>query len=176
MNNPATATFEAFDAVRLFRRVTPDKGWEVVRKIPLKTFQDARTAQAARELLEGGIQAFVRETTNTADWFLSIPPSGPNGFAIDLNKNDGEPYRVLFGELELEFDTLGDALTWIGRALSDAYQLRITMAGRRSREWRLEPVTPDASKPTLARGDVFLFRGLRSRIEIVVRQNTFAAS
>ena len=174
MNNPAaTFGFDAFEAVHLFRRA-PDKSWQVVRKIPLQTFQDAGTAERARELLEGGIQAFIRETTNTADWFLSIPPIGPNGFAIDLSKNDGEPFRVLFGELEEEFSTLSDALTWISRALSDAYQLRTTVIGKRSREWHLEPVVPDTGKPTLARGDVYLFRGLRSPT-IVIRRNAFAA-
>ena len=35
------------------------------------------------------------------------------------------------------------------------------MIGRRSREWYLEPVVPDAGKPMLARADVLLFRGLR---------------
>ena len=174
--NPAVDANNAFAAVHLFRRGTPDKGWQIVRSIALQTFQVARTAERARELLEGGIQAFVRETANTCDWFLSIPPIGPNGFAIDLSKNDGEPFRVQFGELEEEFETLSDALTWISRALSDAYQLRITEIGRRSRECHLEPVVPDAGKPTLATGDVFLLRGgLPSIRRTVIRQNSFAA-
>ena len=167
---------KAFDTVRLFRGM-PDNGWQTVRKIPLSTLQEAQTANRVRELLESEISNFLADT-GELDWLLSIPPIGPEGFAVDLRNNDGQ-FSVLFGELEEGFELLSDALTWISRALSDAYQLRITLVGGRRREWTLEPVTPPYNpnewKPILASGHFVAFRSLRSITSLICR-NRFAGS
>ena len=163
----------AFNTVRLFR-VTPANGWQTVRQMALSTFQEAETAKQARELLESQIVGFLEGSGEKTDWLLSIPPIGSEGFAIDLSKN-GELFCVVFGELEENFTRLTDALDWIGRALSDAYQLRITLIGGRRREWTLEPVVPNGQNPILASGHFVPFRSFRS-ITSLVYKNSFTAS
>jgi hypothetical protein len=160
---------DAFGNVRLFS-ATPDNGWRTVRKIPLSTFVETRTAERARALLEFTIRSFYTESGTGTDWLLSIPPLGAEGFAVDLSKN-GELYRILFGELEEEFDTLSDALNWVGRALSESYQLRVTLVGGRRREWRLEPVAANEENLTLATGSFVPFRSLRSVTSLVYRNS-----
>jgi hypothetical protein len=113
---------------------------------------------------------FYQFSGRKTNWLLSIPPLGSNGFAVDLSKT-GENFRVMFGELEEDFSTLNDALDWISRAISDAYQLRITIIGGRHRGWTLEPVIPSDQSPVLATGHLVLFRSFRSTTSLVYRNN-----
>lgn len=160
---------DAFSDVRLFS-VTSDNGWRTVRKIPMSTLSETRTGERARALLEFHILNFCREFGASTDWLLSIPPIGAEGFAIDLSKN-GALYRILLGELEDEFKTLSDALDRVSRALSDSYQLRITLIGGRRREWRLEPVAANEESPALVTGSFVLFRSFRSVTSLVYRNS-----
>jgi hypothetical protein len=167
------AVQDAFSTIRLFKTNSTD-GWQAVRRIPLSTLFSAATPELAKALLETHILSFLQHVGDTTDWLLSIPPLGSNGFAIDLSKS-GAQYRVTFGQLEEQFPTLADALTWVARGMSDSYQLRVIRIGGRPREWALEPTAQGSNGPSLAAGDVVLFRALRS-VETVVFSNTFKAN
>jgi hypothetical protein len=167
---------DAFSSIRMFK--THADGWQAVRKIPLDVFRDATTDDQTKELLESHVLSFVQDVGYKANWLLSVPPLGPHGFAIDLS-NSGSEYQVLFGELEERFLTLSDALVWVARAISDTYQLRVTRIGGRPREWALEPIlsaghAPSRQAPSLATGDLVLFRSFRS-VQTDVFRNTLRA-
>ncbi len=160
----------AFNSIRFFK-ISAKDGWQTVHNIPLATFLSAQTAENARELLEVKILRFLQEVGDDTDWLLTIPSLGKQGFAIDLSRNEFK-FRVMFGELEENFETLSEALAWVARGLSDTYQMRITLVGGRAREWTLEPTAPASNGPSLASGNVVLFRSMRD-VKHVVLRNTF---
>ncbi len=161
----------AFVAVVLFR-ATPSKGWETVRRIPLAIFEQARTADQARDMLEAQILDFLKRSREETDWLLSIPAVGATGFSINLRKA-GKKFTILIGELGEDFSTLPDALEWVGRALSDAYQLRVSIISGRHREWALEPVQRNERSRILKMGNFVPFRSWRS-IEYRIYRNNFS--
>lgn len=167
-----TAIRNAFDTVRLFK-IGVGERWETVWKIPLATFRASESPQVAKELLEKEIRQFVQETNELSDWLLTIPPLGTNGFALSLSKN-GLSYRILFGELEEEFDNLEDALTWVSRGLSETYRLRITMFNGKRRQWTLEPINSTQLGPVLESGHLVPFRAFRSSTSLTFN-NCFEA-
>ncbi len=160
---------DAFNSIRFFK-ISDQDGWTAVHNVSLAAFLSAPSAAEARRLLEVNILQFLQEVGDQADWLLSIPPLGKQGFAIDLSQNNGR-FRVMFGELEEDCETLSEALAWISRALSDSYQMRITLVGGRAREWTLEPTSPASNEPSLASGDVILFRSMRDTKHVVLRNS-----
>jgi hypothetical protein len=156
-----------FQTVRLFQTGT-DPVWRTVRKVPLSIFHEAGAAAPSRVLIEEKILSFLDPGSTTSDWVLSVPPIGNDGFAIDLSRH-GESYRLLLGELEEDFETLNEALTWVGRAMSSAYQLKVTMIGGRKRSWTLEPINPASDMPSLSRGYWVLAQYLLSIKTIIYR-------
>jgi hypothetical protein len=128
-----------FDAIRLLK-AEPDRSWRTVIRISLSDFLVTKTARDATELIKQKLSEVLTSVFAEGEWILSIPPIGQGGFAIDLSKS-GERIRCLFGELEREFEIVSEAMVWVERALSHAYQLRIISSGGRPIEWRLEPIS-----------------------------------
>ena len=168
---PPSFMREAFGAVRFFT-CKPGKSYQTIMKITPDRFLAADCAKRATELIESEIEKIGAASRENTDWILAIPPSGPNGFAIDISNRNGS-ISGLFGGLEAEFETLGQAMLWVRRALSRNFQLRITEVGNVQKAWHLEPVEGRNPDQTLALGYVSLLDARRERTT-VIRRNSFA--
>ena len=160
-----------FGAVRLFTR-RHDGQLDTVLKISSSAFLAAETVPQALGLIETEMKSLPSYLLQGADWQLSIPPTGAQGFAIDLITS-GDGIRCSFGELEESFDSLETAMLWIGRGLGRNYQLRIVKAGGKPREWYLEPVDGGSTLDVLARGNGGMFSRSRQLVTTVIHRNSF---
>jgi hypothetical protein len=133
----------AFGAVRI-AQLRADGRWQNLWKVPSSTLLAMGTAGQAAGVLHVKLRQLGLLDVPAAEWLLSIPSLGQDGFPIDvMRRPDG--LRVWFGGLEQDFETLEDALFWVGRALSGDYRLAIVSVGSQVSEWRLEPVTGSTS-------------------------------
>lgn len=107
------------------------------------------------------------------DWLLMIPPIGPNGFEVELSKQ-ADYLDGAFGGLHESFTSLDEALVWVGRAISNSYQLRTISYGAAPSEWLLEPVALGHNGPVLAMGHVSWMSTLKKR-SVAVRSNALPA-
>ena len=101
----------------------------------LSDFLEVKSTRDAAKLIDQKLSEVPPGVLAEGEWILSIPPLGENGFSIDLSKSCSK-ILCLFGELEQKFDRVLQAMVWIERALSDAYQLWITSSGGRPTECR----------------------------------------
>ncbi|MBL8564406.1 MAG: hypothetical protein JNM89_01675 [Hyphomicrobiaceae bacterium] len=148
---PAEQLWNALGTVRLLLR-EGTRSWGTELRIERGQFYKCRTSAEAIDLINMTFRRRIDELDAVgAEWCLAIPPVGPQGFAIDVAHNSGE-LRVLFGELEETFVDYDQALTWVARALSDSYHLRILVNRGCRYEWYLEPV--DGAGPRLATGQL----------------------
>lgn len=161
------AAREAFGGVRL-QRLAPGGAWSSLFKIGPEDFFGVSEPYAAVALIRQQIEKVPDAVLRDGNWLLSIPPVGPNGFAIDVSKSD--TIRCCFGDMEVEFDSLPMALVWVERALSSEFQLRKTFVGKRIREWRLEMADGSNVDTSLAVGSPSLFKWLLGSAT-VIRQN-----
>lgn len=161
----------AFGKVR-FLAATDACGWRSLITIPNEEFQSAANATAAVRLIEREMARVPRGVLQGANWLLSVPAVGPDGFEIYLSRENGV-IRAFFGELEDEFHSLEQAMAWVARALSSDYQLRVVSVGGKPREWFLERVDKRDDGLSLGRGSPILFRRFRS-LSVRIRSNLFA--
>ena len=163
---------EAFGAVRLLA-ASSSGSWRSLMTISSQEFRAAATAADAVALLEREMARLSVSRLEEGDWLLSIPPVGRDGFAIDLSKSGGR-LKCLFGDFEEDFESVSQAMIWISRALSEAYQLRTVYRGGKPREWYLEPVSCASSKAALAAGHPKLLSFWRPATK-TIRRNTFSS-
>ena len=101
----------------------------------------------------------------SGEW-LVVPAAHSGGYDIYASPVGGE-FRVDFGGLHAEFVTLDETASWIARAASGEYRLRVEYRGASPVEWVLERAGAAASgeplSPTLASGNVVLLSRLRRK-------------
>lgn len=160
---------EAFSAVR-FMNSKPDRTWQTVVKIPQSRFLAAGSARDALRLIERALINVDPISRTHGNWILSIPPVGPAGFSIEICQQDG---RILaqFGGLEVGFESLWEVMPWVGRALSNTFQLRTTEVGKMPRAWYLEPASDRDPQFRLAMGYAFFHKYRKTTTRI--RRNSF---
>lgn len=149
---------DAWETLPTFRLVAsqPGRGWDRELSLDLPTFLSSANSANAVEHIVRALEGLPARIQQDGNWMLSVPSVGSEGFPIHLSKS-GPPVRVVFGSFEQEFDTLGAALPWVERALSNDYQLRTIYIGSRPREFRLEPYGAEhSSRPPLLGEDVLV--------------------
>lgn len=104
---------------------------------------------------------------------VSIPATGPDGFAIVL-WYDVHGIRACFGGLEQDFDTLQGATAWIERAVSGEYRLRIDFVGKRPVKWTLERADGAPDGDQLSFGYVVLFAAFMKRRTVYLQNKPTA--
>lgn len=164
----------AFRAVRLLK-LTEDQCWRSFWFAPWARFENARNsdellAELQQELKVNCPQFFFKG----GNWLLSFPPRGNVGFQVDLIKS-GTSSRAWFGEMEVEFSSIEEGLTWVARAASGEYRLRTTIVSGRPREWHLEPANGTSSS-VLASGFPIYFRSMRALQETIQHNSVTNAS
>ena len=165
---------DVFGAVRFFR-LGKDGTQSTIWKVSASEFRATNTVDAAIQLILTGIKPFTDGDPQAFNWVLSIPSMVEGGFAVDLIKN-GDSIRGQFGGLEENFETLDQAMIWVGRALSSDYHLKVTFIGGKPREWRLEPATANANSfNALATGEAYLFSSLKSTSTVMLRNGFMSA-
>ncbi len=106
---------------------------------------------------------------------FGIRSATPDGFDI-LVFCDDIGTRVCFGGLEHDFDTPQEAATWVKRALSDEYRLRVDLIGKLPCRWALEEIQSGGEvKEVLVSGHPISTRQ-RDKHRIIYRQNRGSAS
>lgn len=161
---------EVFRAARVFG-LSPRQQW-VSRWYSGYNRLDSRNALA--ETIDEALDRFVCPEHPDRARLLSLPPTGPTGFAIDLLYEQGE-VRAWFADMEHHFDDIASAVPWARRGAVGEYQLRTTFVAGKPREWLLEPSERGAAGgPTLATGHPIFFKSLRS-VRQVVRRNALSA-
>lgn len=168
-----TSPDDIFGGIRLLA-LWPDRTWHTAMRIAPSSLLAAGDASRALRLIEAALQSVPRSVIGDMDWILSIPPVGPQGFAVDISHSRGR-IRGLFAGLEEEFACLDAALAWVVRALSDTYRLRETRVAGRPVTWHLEPADGRGPAAVLSTGHLSLLATLR-RSETVIRRNSFAAA
>ncbi|MDX2201742.1 MAG: hypothetical protein NW223_03260 [Hyphomicrobiaceae bacterium] len=131
-------------------------------------FQQPSAAAAVARLRRVATAALA--TSGTAGLTLSIPATGEAGFAIELRVARGRG-SAAFGPLQCEFETEQGAWTWLERALSARYRLRVVSVAGREREWHLEPA--DMPGEALASGTLAVLASWRPRA-VELRRNSLS--
>ena len=119
--------------------------------------------------------------TNTMAWLMgnsntksrdrgsySIMAKDPLGFDIAVYW-DRAGFVVWFGGLIQEFSSEDEVLTWVNRACSSTYRLRIDFEGERACRWTLEEHGAGNSKVALSSGHFIARRS--TSIRSVYKQN-----
>jgi hypothetical protein len=154
---------EIWDAfVRVLRR---DGGhWKLVHRIGTPAFWGSQDIAAQRlRRIEAELGKFAQDCQHDSAQLLSIPATSPDGFDIEVLV-DSSGVRACFGGLEQDFATVATAMHWVRRALSKAYQLRVSSIGGVACEWSLEAVNSDGGAgDSLASGHLTLFSAFRTK-------------
>ena len=117
--SPAQSAESWSGFVRLQERTA--NGWQHVQRIELADFWG--TEATAKERLGAILRALEQPSSALSDRILTIPAMRPDGFDVELYIHD-TGIDGYFGGLTQEFETLGEAMTWVRRALSNSYRLR----------------------------------------------------
>lgn len=166
-NSTGSSARDAFDVARIFKR--RGRAWDTAARFPLTTLLKCGNASDASRVIGRELNRVAAKAVIDEDWLLSIPPTCSEGFAIDVCRSDGG-IRGFFGELEQEFDTVDDALIWVGRALSSDYRLRTVLRGQRPMERHLEPAQ-EGCGPSLSAGYLSFIAWFRARSTVIRANN-----
>lgn len=159
---------EAFGAIQLLVR-NSDGSWTSIVRLSPRAIGQFRSSSELVETIRSEVARKPALLREDGEWVLSIPPLGPSGFAISLY-GLGAAVRGSFGELEDEFASLEEALPWVQKAVSDAYQLTTVSIGNVTLECRLEHIS-NADAPILAMGHPVPFKRYR-RKKISTKRNS----
>ena len=131
---------EAFDGtwipfVHVAERLNSE--WRVLSRVAAAEFWGS--PQFARLALDTLEQELIGHEGGS-EMMLSLPARNKDGFDIDVQVYS-EKVHASFGGLEQDFETIESAMTWVRRAHSSSYRLRLTLVGNFPREWHLEPIS-----------------------------------